>query len=104
MRNIAGAFGAHACDCYSFFQSEATFHVCCSVGLAHYLKACYLDGNVPPIAATLTQQFHGSTVRPWKLFPVRRLEGAECSVPLVIPSIVDGLLTAGYRCCRRVSA
>ena len=101
MRNTGGAFGAHACDCYSFFRSEDTFHVCCSVGLGQYRKACYLHGNMKPIAATSTQQCHGCTVRPWKLLPVSRLEGAECSVSLVIPSIVDGLLTAGHSCCRR---
>ena len=53
-------------------------------------------GNMPPIAATSTQQCRGCTVRAWKRLPVRRLEGAECSVSLVIPSIVDGLLSS---CC-----
>ena len=62
---------------------------------------------MPPVAATSTQQCRGCTVRAWKRLPVRRLEGAECSVSLVIPSIVDGLLSScrdrdafvGF-CCR----
>ena len=49
-----------------------------------------------PVEATSTQQCCGSTVRAWKRLPVRRLEGAECSVSLVIPSIVNGLLSS---CC-----
>ena len=51
---------------------------------------------MPPIAATSTQQCCGCTVRAWKRLPVRRLEGAECSASLVIPSMVDGLLSS---CC-----
>ena len=53
-------------------------------------------GNMPPIAPTSIHQSCGCTVRPWKLVPVRRLDGAEGSVSLLIPSIVDGVLSS---CC-----
>ena len=79
-----------------FFLPELTFIVCCSVGLAKYRNACYLHGNMPPIAATSTQQCPGWPVRQRKLLPARRLDGAECTVSLVIPIIVDGLLSC---CC-----
>ena len=55
-------------------------------------------GNMPPIEATSTQQCSGCTVRPRMRLPIRRLEGAECSVSFVTPSIVDGLLSS---CCDR---
>ena len=51
---------------------------------------------MPLIEATSTQQCRGCTVRPRMLLPIRRLGGAECSVSLVTPSIVDGLLSS---CC-----
>ena len=66
------------------------------MGLAQCGKACYLHGNVPPIAATSIQQCRGCTVRPRELLPARRLDGAECTVSLVTPSTVDGLLSC---CC-----
>ena len=79
-----------------FFRPTPTLHICCSVGLAQHRNACYLRGNMPPIAATSTQQCRGWPVRWWKLLPVSLPEDAECSVSLVIPSIVDGLLSC---CC-----
>ena len=96
MSNTEGAFGVHACGFHSLFLSELFYHIGCGVELAQYGEACYLRGNRPPVAATWAHQCPGFTVRLWKLLPARGLENAECSVSLVAPSILDGLLGS---CC-----
>ena len=96
MRNTGTACFRHACSLHSFLPTRT--YPPYSLSFWGYLNGGSLlsAGNMPPIAATSTQQCCGWAIRPWKLLPVRRLEDAECNVSLVIPSIVDGLLSS---CC-----
>ena len=80
MSSTGGTFDVHVCGFYSFLPTRTVLPYLLYSKVRSIWGSLLAAGNMPPIAATSTQQCRGCTVKAWKRLPVRRLEGAECSV------------------------